>query len=555
MEKDEKEKKDEQQEVTKEKPTANTDKAPKESEKKEKSSEKKEPKKSEVKKEVKESNEKKESKDSKDAKDTKAPKEEKNDKKKGKGFKITIIILAIALVIGIVTGLVYTLGFAPTTIDLSKYIKVEYDGYDGYATATIELDEDAIKDKIKDSSTARQFIKKLELEIDKNEKISNGDELKIKADIKSSFLKDNRLKLKDKTVKIKVSGLEETNTIDMAKYIEIKYKGANKHATAEASLKENIKDEIGEKVYKELSNQISFSIKDNKDLANEATIKVSISVPESWLQENGIKFKSETVDFKVEGLVDATEIDVFKDININITGMSPNLQVSVTTNSQDEFIKTVRFSASKTSGIANGDTITITATSWDEEMADGKNYAVQKDTMEYKVEGQAAYIFKTSEINDNIKSQIKSTFIEKARSNCASTEWGWYTSPKDTVRNYTDYQYVDIEYPNTIEQDLSVGEPELVSLYLMTKKEDAYASDTNRVVGIIRVPFTSAKSGVTYNWYVTIIAANFSIKADGSISDNATYSVNYTYGSSEDIAYSNYINSDKSSFNVDRINL
>ena len=75
-------------------------------------------------------------------------------------------------------------------------------------------------------------------------------------------------------------------------------------------------------------------------------------------------------------------------------------------NSQDEFIKTVKFSASKTSGIANGDTITITATSWDEDMADEKNYAVQKETMEYKVENQAAYVFKPSEITDNVKKVV-----------------------------------------------------------------------------------------------------------------------------------------------------
>jgi len=405
-------------------------------------------------------------------------KKDKATKKEGK-LKLPIIIVSAIVIIIIALTILYFLVFAPKTLDLSKYLSIEYTGYDGYATATVEIDTKALKKDI-DSDIAKKFAKKAELEIEDNEDLKNGDELKIKVKIKNSWLEDNKLKLKDSTVKIKVEGIEKAKEIDLSDYIDVEYEGYNKHATATVKFNKDLKDEFEDSsIYNSFISNATLEVKDNENLANEQEIEISVEIPSSWLNENGIALKSDTIKVQVSDLKDATEIDVFKDINVEITGMSPDLKVTISTKSDDEFIKTVRYSASKTSGISNGEKITITASSWDKKMAESKGYVLKKETMEYTVDGQAAYIFSTSEIKDDVKTSFKNTFIEKATSKATEAYDYWGSSVKKHIRNDTDYKYTDLDEGNetdAINQDLSIGNIEVASMYLLTKKEDKISS-------------------------------------------------------------------------------
>ena len=460
-------------------------------------------------------------------------------KKKSKKKVIVALILALILaVVGTVTGLLYAFVFSIKTVDLSECLKIEYKGYDGYATATVEIDQNKLKDKVNDSSIAKDFVKKAKLETNNTTNLSNGDEIEVKISISDSFLEDNKIKLKDKKFKVTVKGLEEFSSLDLSKYIKLTYTGFNKHATAKAEIDESLKDVLGKEVYEEFVKRVSLSISDNENLENGKEVEVKVTIYESWLKENGIELKSTTPMVPVSGLEDAKEFDAFKDMKVTLSGMSPNLSLSVTNESTDEFVKTVQFKAEKTSGIANGDTIKITAYSWDKEMAEEKGYVLKELTTNYKVENQASYVSSKEELEGDIKAQIKSIFIEKAKSKGNDS--------KSTVYYNTDYKYVDV---NDIQKDLTVGQPEVVSLYLLTKKADKYTYDANKLIGIVRVPFTSAKSGVTYNWYITVIAKNISI-TDGKVSDNTVYDVDKYDGNDEDKAYQYFVNSQKDSFNV-----
>ena len=459
-------------------------------------------------------------------------------KKSKKGLIISLIIIAILAIAGTIGGLLYAFVFSIKTVDLAECLKIEYKGYDGFATATVEIDQGKLKDKVKDSNVAKNFIKKAELDVDKTTNLSNGDEIEVKVSISDSFLEQNKIKLKSKKVKVTVKGVEEFSSLDLSKYIKLTFKGLNKHATAEAEIDESLKDVLGEEMYKEFARRVSLRIEENENLENGKDVEVNVSISESWLKENGIELKSTTPKVPVSGLKDAKEFDAFKDMKVTLSGMSPNLSLSVTNESTDEFVKTVRFTAEKTSGISNGETVKITASSWDEEMAEEKGYALKELTTEYKVENQASYVSSKSELEGDVKNQIKSIFVEKAKSKGNDS--------KSTVYYDTDYKYVDAY---DIYQDLSVGEPEVVSLYLLTKKADRYTYDANKLIGIVRVPFTSAKSGATYNWYITVVAKNISIN-DGKVSDNTVYDVDKYDGHDEDKAYQYYVNSQKDDFDV-----
>ena len=184
-----------------------------------------------------------------------------------------------------------------------------------------------------------------------------------------------------------------------------------------------------------------------------------------------------------------------------------------------------------------------------------RNY-IKRNKKEYKVEGQSAYIFSKSEITDAVKTELKSIFVSKTTSK-ANEEYQGYDSDNFRRQLYdnTDYKYSGVNTYKEIDRDLSIGTPEVVSMYLLTKKPEMSFNTINKIVGIVKVPCKSAKTGATYNWYVTIEAENASLKEDRAISDNTNYIINVRDGKDEEKAYQTYVNDKKNGFNVDKISL
>ncbi len=472
-------------------------------------------------------------------------------KTKKKHIKLIISIAVIA--VAIIAALGWWFFFRTKTIDLADCLTVKYEGYSGHAKATVTLDEKAVKSKISDRDVAKRLIKKAEIELKNNENLSNGDELSVKVKISSSFLEENKLKLKDTTIKLKVEGVEEAASIDMSKYINLEYTGPNKHATAKATInKEKLEEDFGEETALKLIGRVNLNIVKNENLTNGNEVEIRVDVNKYYLEEMGINITSDVAKVKVDGLKDATEIDAFKDIAIDVTGMSPNINISISNKSEDECLKTVQYKASKTSGIANGETITITAYSWDEKLFDEKGVALKATTMEYTANGQAAYIFSLSEINDAVKTELKSIFVSKVNSKANENYSSYSDNLKWYVKRNTDYQYLDVD---DVDRDISVGAPEVMSMYLLTKKPDTRSNTINTIIGIVKVPCTSTKNGVTYNWYVTVKAENASLKTDGGISENTEYTITVQAGKDEESAYQEFVNSKKDSYNVEKISL
>ena len=210
-------------------------------------------------------------------------------KKKGTAKLAIIIILAICLIVGIATA-VYFLFFSAKTIDMEKYIKVTYDGYDGYATATVELDK-AIKDEFEDSSTFKSFKKKVELEITSdNYDLKNGDTLKVKVDISKSWLEKNKLELKDKTINIKIEGIPEADTVDVFEDLEITVDGVSPNLSV--SVNNNNPDEFIRTVY--------YTLSESYGVENGDTITITANYSEYDAQEMGVIVAKDTMEYEVK---------------------------------------------------------------------------------------------------------------------------------------------------------------------------------------------------------------------------------------------------------------
>ncbi len=230
-----------------------------------------------------------------DVKDEQAKVEESKQtkeevKKKSKSSKLPIIITLAVIIIIVAIIAVYFIFFSAKTIDLSKYIDVKYNGFNGYATAEVSINVQELKKKIKNSNIAKRFAKKIEFEVKDNEKLSNGDKLEIEASISNSWLKDKKLKLKDKKFDIKVEDLEEGNEVDIFKDIEIKVEGISPNLSI--SVSNNSSDKF--------LSTVSYSVKDNYNLANGDKVTITAYYDEDDAEEAGIVVAKDTMEYTIK---------------------------------------------------------------------------------------------------------------------------------------------------------------------------------------------------------------------------------------------------------------
>lgn len=102
------------------------------------------------------------------------------------------------------------------------------------------------------------------------------------------------------------------------------------------------------------------------------------------------------------------EIDPFSDMLVEVSGTEPFLTLEYTDISGDPFLmENVKYEADKTSGLSNGDVVTITATASKRALKAAKKQFT-RTTMQYTVEGQPFYITPDTELTDEQLSSLQS---------------------------------------------------------------------------------------------------------------------------------------------------
>ena len=366
----------------------------------------------------------------------------KKPKKKHTSLVVSIIIIILAIICGIVLGVLYVLKFSKTEIDLAKYVTIEFEGYEGYASFDEDdliIDEKGLKKVLEDKKLAQKFAEKL---------------------------------------------------IDKA------------------------------------------TVKENEALENGDEIEVKFKISESWLKENKIKLASDTIKIKVKDLEEASSVDLFKDLEFSYSGISPDLTLSLTNNSEDNFIKNkVTFTMEKDKDtkssyslydIANGDKITVTAT-YSESDLESAGYVVAKDEYTFTVKGQAEYVTDAKDITTDIKDSISKDMLSKSKSIADSSNYDLTYAYHEDFSDISHYDYT-----------LSHADPELVKMYIAVNNdmEDIGWYDSRNIVyGVYKVTFTDSSTSKTYDYYIPIYAENIAIDDDGLYSGTNYYYYEFYNGS------------------------
>ena len=360
-------------------------------------------------------------------------KSDKPKKKKKIGLIVSIVIILLAIIAGAIGGAVYAIVFAKTEVDLSKYVTIEFDGYEGYASFDendLEIDEKGLKKVLEDRKLAERLAERLleKAEVEENEALKNGDEIEVNFKISSTWLKENKIKLTSNKIKIKVKDLEEPNTVDL-----------------------------------------------------------------------------------------------FEDLEFSYSGISPDLTITLSNNSEDNFIKDkVSFSmetdkTSKSSygslyDVANGDKVKVTATYSQSDLEEA-GYVVKSDEYEFTIEGQPEYITSSASVTADIKSKISEKMLVKAKS----------------FANSIDYYDIELAYS---EEDLSYdskfthADPVLEKMYIAVNKDldnISYSDYRSIIYGVYKVTYTETTTSKSYDYYITINVTDLVADSEGLYSGKTYY--------------------------------
>lgn len=160
-----------------------------------------------------------------------------------------LVIIAIVVIAAVVKS-------GKKTINLEEMVHVEYSGYDGYGTASASIDYDQYTSKLKEAlgnkypdmdeldwdgednglSYAFQLEEvydSIEIELDKAEGLSNGDEVTATISYDQEAAKKVGIKLKGDSVKITVEGLEEVEAYNPFDDLQVTFNGVSPNASVE----------------------------------------------------------------------------------------------------------------------------------------------------------------------------------------------------------------------------------------------------------------------------------------------------------------------------------
>lgn len=150
--------------------------------------------------------------------------------------------------------------------------------------------------------------------------------------------------------------------------------------------------------------RIKYRVEPNQNLKNGDSVDLIVEFIKN--DKDKVKMVGGTKKIKVEGLPEGTKIDIFKDIEVVFSGVSPKGSVEVVNKSNDEFVRNIHFSAEPSQNVKNGDKITVKA-NYSESEALNKMYIIESDSKEYTVEKLDEYLNQLSQIDQATKENLK----------------------------------------------------------------------------------------------------------------------------------------------------
>ena len=207
-------------------------------------------------------------------------------------------------------------------------------------------------------------------------------------------------------------------SFDVTKTMEVTFSGSDGYGECELdneygwisdvqdyySKAKSVTSEQIEQIEYALEMVVDYDIEPNEKLSNGDTVTITPKI-DSLADDYAFDLVGEPVMVTVEGLEKVEEFDPFESIKVTFDGIAPNGTVSISSDQSD-----ISFTADKSSGLSNGDEVTVTAEpkyGMSEYAAEhGKVFSATEKA--YTVEGLAGYATKLEDIPEDTQEKMKS---------------------------------------------------------------------------------------------------------------------------------------------------
>lgn len=202
-------------------------------------------------------------------------------------------------------------------------------------------------------------------------------------------------------------------TVDFGKYTTVSFSGYNGSGYATVKVDyETIAAMLGEQntasALMVLSTIKPSEIENNGSLSNGDKIKVKIEYNESTLEEVNLAAANTDLEFEVKGLEEKQELDFFKDVTVEVEGISPFCTVKAKYNGDIEGIQepfnkceVTDLNGEFQSCYKNGDTVIVSLSNT--MMTSLSEYNLKETSKEYTVNTDTAYITTAADLSaDNL---------------------------------------------------------------------------------------------------------------------------------------------------------
>lgn len=317
--------------------------------------------------------------------------------------------------------------------------------------------------------------------------------------------------------------VNRTATLDLKNYVQVAFDGMNTKGTAQVSvdwsaLEQGIQDK-GRGNFNDvllLETSIQADADATEDLSNGDTVTVQIGYDESAADRMKLKLVNTTLNFQVSDLVDGTPADAFADLEMSYEGIAPYGTAVATNNSQDDFVKTISYSIEPSSGLSNGDTVTVTAL-YNEYNAQDQLRYLPETTKTYTVEGLDEYVQSYDQLDEDTLDAVTQQSKDVINTELLSSNY-----------TYAEAAY-DSYFGNHYERDsIVLKEVSLLNSYFAVSKPDATSNYSNNLlIQVFQVTATDNTNSDGVTFYYAVEYADFLKTAEGEIQVSLTASDSY----------------------------
>ena len=261
------------------------------------------------------------------------------------------------------------------TINLNKYVTVEFEGYETLGKATATVDWNAIEEKY-------------------------GKKIKVN---KSALKKDLKKEL----------GGDYSDTI----------------------FGEMIDEYLDEGAIDLLSSCVNGSLDKSNGLSNGDEVTYSFKCDDEEVERYlGCKLKYSDITFKASGLEQVGTFNPFDGVTVSYSGIAPNGTASISYEYENDYNYYLNYKLDKKDGLSNGDTVTLSVSISGSEDSFVSNFGKLPSPTEqkYTVDGLMAYISSAADIPDDLMVSMQNQAEDIIKANVAKN-WKENVSLKSLV--------------------------------------------------------------------------------------------------------------------------